>query len=560
MERILSIRLRRTLLLVLVIAISRTSRSSPEQTASVHGGENKSGIITELVCPTSKSNPRNSEGDVVVLEDGRLLLAYSEFSASVSDNAPARISAKISDDRGRSWGEKFVLAENKEGLANAMIASFLRLHDGRIMLGYNKKVSLEDTRYYVRFSDDEGQRWSKEISVMAKPAYGAVYNSAPIQLNSGRILAPYSYSPDVEKENHFRVKVYYSDDGGQNWAEGKTVIDLPKRGAMEPGLVELKDGSILMHLRTQLGRVYKSNSSDQGVTWSEPQPMPLKNPESPTAMARIPSTGDLLVIFNNNYNPKGLHHFGARRPLTAAISRDEGETWSHFHNIVSDPAYEYAYPSITFMDDRVLLTYDNARVSEQGKELRREFVFRSIPLKWFYEVSDPEIVTEEPLSPGKARSVKKSLESGELILSSHVIADVELQLEDQDKHLTGYDVVEHVESLTSCTCHVRSEIDLWLDTHNLVTSKSYSGGKRLRVAVDIDSPKAGSVVIVYRMLLEKRIAFLEILFDSNYRLTAREREKLVMQLDLVTLKRKLVQRMKCASRDAPLSPLCDAKQ
>jgi sialidase-1 len=326
---------------------------------------------------------------VIVLKNGALLVAYTEFSSGWDifsgqglEHVAARVCGKISSDGGKTWGRKFILAQTQEGLRSAVTPSFLRLNDGRIMFGHNKMVSLGDARYFVRFSADEGKSWSNEIRVIDRPEYGFVYNFGPIQLKSDRILAPYGFSPDYRKDKHFRVKVYYSDDGGQNWKHSSSVTDLPKRGAMDPGVVELKDGSILMYMRTQLGRIYKCYSYDQGLTWNHPEPMMLKNPESPSAMARIPSTNDLIVIFNNNYDP-GSPHLGARRPLTAAISLDEGKTWRNFHDLENDRGREYSYPSVTFMNDRVLLTYYKSL--GQGNQSKFDFVFNSIPIKWFYE-------------------------------------------------------------------------------------------------------------------------------------------------------------------------------
>ena len=90
-------------------------------------------VFSLVVAPAGDDNPRNSEGDIIVLKDGRLLLAYTEFLGSTSgDFEPARISARISSNGGKTWGKKLVLAENQEGLKNAMIGSLLRLADGRI--------------------------------------------------------------------------------------------------------------------------------------------------------------------------------------------------------------------------------------------------------------------------------------------------------------------------------------------------------------------------------------------------------------------------------------------
>ena len=44
---------------------------------------------TLLVIEPSDSNPRNTEGDIVVLKDGRLCLIYSRFGGDGTDFATA---------------------------------------------------------------------------------------------------------------------------------------------------------------------------------------------------------------------------------------------------------------------------------------------------------------------------------------------------------------------------------------------------------------------------------------------------------------------------------------
>ena len=55
----------------------------------------------------------------------------------------------------------------------------------------------------------------------------------------------------------------------------------------------------------------------------------------------------------------GTHPFaaGKRTPLCAAISRDNGRTWSRSRLLEQDPDGWYCYTSMTFVKDRVLLTY-----------------------------------------------------------------------------------------------------------------------------------------------------------------------------------------------------------
>ena len=112
-----------------------------------------------FVCPVGPNNPRNSEAEILELKDGRLLLAWIEFSASTfggSDSGTAVIAARISRDRGRSWGEKFVLQENI-GKLNVMEPNLLRLKSGKILFIFLRKNSDADCLPMWRISADDGK-------------------------------------------------------------------------------------------------------------------------------------------------------------------------------------------------------------------------------------------------------------------------------------------------------------------------------------------------------------------------------------------------------------------
>ncbi len=216
------------------------------------------------------------------------------------------------------------------------------------------------------------------MRVTTEPGYHVMNNDRVRQLSSGRLLAPVASTSDVRKENHFVSYCWLSDDGGKSWRKGKSHVDLPQRGAMEPEVVELNDGRVLMIMRTQLGHIATSYSEDGGDTWSEPGKLPLKAPEAPATLRRIPSTGDLLLVWNNTYTP-GAGHGGKRTPLTAAISRDEGKTWSNIRNLGFRGDSTYAYTSLTFVGGRAVMSY-----WESTADGRLSSRFRSLPVAWFY--------------------------------------------------------------------------------------------------------------------------------------------------------------------------------
>src|SRR6476469_9421573 len=72
-------------------------------------------IVT--VAKADEKYVRHSEGTAVELKDGRLLLAWIEFTKGVGDSDffPARIVAKTSKDGGKTWGDYRVLAKPEKG-------------------------------------------------------------------------------------------------------------------------------------------------------------------------------------------------------------------------------------------------------------------------------------------------------------------------------------------------------------------------------------------------------------------------------------------------------------
>jgi len=80
---------------------------------------------------------------------------------------------------------------------------------------------------------------------------------------------------------------------------------------------------------------------------------------------------------------------GWRTPLTATLSRDDGNTWPLLRNIENDPKLSFDYVSITFLEDEeeVLLTYHMTKFFPQINRHRRNLKLKILPVPWFYEDS-----------------------------------------------------------------------------------------------------------------------------------------------------------------------------
>jgi len=362
------------------------------------------GELFELtVCPWTPENPRHDHQLIFPLSGGRLLLAWCEYyvrrpsaifrdqysGRGSTDEAPCRISGRISKDNGRTWSGKITLQDNIAA-DNVKHPNLLRLPSGEILFSFTaRSMSAGTLRVYLKRSRDECETWDEPVEISPPGGFWFTNADHAFRHTSGRLIQPTHWGKIYGTGDHYEALVLYSDDDGKNWRPSRVRMDLPKRGAEEPAMVELKDGSILALLRTTLGRIYRSVSKDRGETWATPEPAELPSPSSASCLKRIPGTGDLLFLWNNA-TPYALRAAGAarfhlpRNPLTSAISRDEGRTWSNFKDIERREGYISAYPSVTFVGKEALVGYYHA---SESMSRDCELKLKIFPVDWFYSAA-----------------------------------------------------------------------------------------------------------------------------------------------------------------------------
>ncbi len=344
------------------------------------------GPETVLVLNPGKDNPRNSEGDFIKLEDGRLMFVYTHFTGGSGDHAAAYLAARFSRDNGVTWTNTDQIVVPNEGKCNVMSVSLLRLQGGGIGLFYLRKNSTEDCRPYLRRSVDEGRTWSDPRLCIQRDGYFVVNNDRVVQLSTGRLVIPAALHglPGTGFIGRGKAMCFLSDDNGKTWRQSESILEAPpksKSGLQEPGVIELRDGRLMMLCRTDQGCQMRSWSEDGGNTWSTPEKTNIESPVSPASFERIPQTGDILLVWNDHSQiPPELS--GKRTPLTLAVSRDEGAGWSNRHVLEDNPRGWYCYTAITFVQKHVILGYC-AGGPDVG-HLNRLKVVR-IPVEWIYE-------------------------------------------------------------------------------------------------------------------------------------------------------------------------------
>src|SRR5689334_13381226 len=131
--------------------------------------------VSRLIASASKEFPRFSEGDVIELTDGRLLLAVTR-KAGAGDFAAGSIVGAFTQDAGISWDDSFhVIQAPWADVVDVMSVSLCRSPRGvhLFFLGRGKEAR-RDTRVYQLLSTDEGKTWSEPQRVSRREGYHVV--------------------------------------------------------------------------------------------------------------------------------------------------------------------------------------------------------------------------------------------------------------------------------------------------------------------------------------------------------------------------------------------------
>ncbi len=303
----------------------------------------------------------------VVPAAGGLFFCYADTPNTTHDPltplGPQRIVGRFSSDAAQTWSQPRVLVECDA--APGVVSSPIACGDAEGRLNvlwlrfYTYGVLTPETarcEVWHAGSVDNGQIWSKPVQVDFGHTYTGALNSM-LRLSSGRLLAPLSYI-GANKTGKFVSMAVYSDDNGATWHGSETDLagageggeaNMGENGMIEPVVVELASGRVWMLVRTTLGRLYSSFSDDAGANWARPEPTQFETSNSPAGILRL-HDGRLVIVWNNcNGEPLlgGVSY--DRHALHAAISTDDGVSWTNPAELVRKADDEsvhaqYCYP------------------------------------------------------------------------------------------------------------------------------------------------------------------------------------------------------------------------
>lgn len=330
--------------------------------------------------------PSNHASNLFELEGGDLLCTW--FGGTMEGTPDISIYLARFDRARGVWGEAVKMSD--DGTRSEQNPALFRHPSGAIWLLWTAQIGADQGTALVRLrrSLDEGKSWSAATELFDTP--GTFIRHAPVVNAVGQILLPIWQSHMRNAFGDDESLVQISDDGGKSW---QAVAVPGSRGCVHMNIVA--STRVAFFRRRQADQVFRSLSTDGGLSWSVPEPTDLPNNNS-SVQARELTDGRIALIFNDRAAsgapgespvPPWIKDRAAflaqceitvspaiwgvaRNPLVIATSADLGASW-HRELVVEDDATlraaedetgafkgDYSYPSLLqTADGRVQISY-----------------------------------------------------------------------------------------------------------------------------------------------------------------------------------------------------------
>ena len=338
----------RWVMLALILALGSGAKAEPR--------------VEKIFGPETPTGAYKHPSSITELDDGVLLLAYYGGGGEY-ETATAVYGSRL--ERGASsWTKPVVLASNPMySMGNPVI---WQAPDRRVWLFFVARpgATWSTSRIGAKVSDDRGASWSDAFMITWDE--GTMVRSRPIVLSDGHYLLPiyHETGADTEMTGADTGSVFLRfDPGTREWSRSNKVHS--RMGNLQAGVVELEPGHLLALCRRggdyepgNDGSVVRTESRDGGRTWNEGVETEFPNPNAAVDLIRLRS-GNLLFIYN--------HSMDERTPLRAVLSEDRGKTWPRRLDLATGPG-SFSYPTaIQTRDDRIHVTF----TSDERTVIRR---------------------------------------------------------------------------------------------------------------------------------------------------------------------------------------------
>lgn len=322
--------------------------SSQPDTVGENKTESQASLpVKDFIFGDDRPFPQCHASTLLRLDDGQFLVAWFGGTEEKDDD----VGIWLSKGRPGNWSDPVEVAKiRNDPHWNPVL---FQSPEGEAYLFFKVGKVIDQWETWLKTSQDGGETWSEARELIAgdKGGRGPVRNK-PIILSDGTWLAGASN----ENEGVWNAFVDRSEDKGKTWSSTTYLTinrkEIDGEGIIQPTLWESSPGKVHMFIRSSAGAICRSDSEDYGKTWSPVYKTSLPNPNSALDVAQL-SDGALALAYNRDDE-----NWGARAPLSVALSFDNGKTWPRMLDIEKGGEDdEFSYPAIISFGDSIAMTY-----------------------------------------------------------------------------------------------------------------------------------------------------------------------------------------------------------
>lgn len=305
----------------------------------------------ELILPTPPPTPQCHASTVAVV-NGTPVAAW--FAGTKESAADVKIWVSRREENGWTTPQPVTPEENIPHWNPVLFEA----DDHTLSLFYKLGYTIPGWHTRVVSSADGGKTWSAPAQLVTGDTSGGrgPVKNKPIRTASGRLLAPASC-----EQGHWRA--FIDAFNGTAWEKKPIPAENETVGMIQPSLWEAPAGHIHALLRTNAGKIYRSDSFDDGDTWTPACPTEMPNNNSGLDCV-CTEDGTVLLVCNPVEG-----NWAARSPLSLFASHNNGENFEKLLDLETEPG-EYSYPAIIARGNRLFITYTYRRQNVMFCEFR----------------------------------------------------------------------------------------------------------------------------------------------------------------------------------------------
>ncbi len=288
--------------------------------------------------------------DCIILEEGRVFAAWEE------ETEGAMVIMGAARDLKGKWEAKRQLT-SPDGI-NRRAPHFNRMADG-IMLLYTTGCPCCGLNTEYMLSTDGCMTFGVENNLASSVGdEGALLNGRFLELSDGTIL-----TGGTSVAGDSVAYIFRSEDGGSSWKRIRA-LRIPENfkagrenldGFGLSNSVLWSEGGEYVHalMQSSAGYIFRADSTDSGLSWNNPYPLNVANPNSRMDVVSLP--GIQYLACNPSGIPEGKTE-GKRSPLNIMQSATNGSNWKRT-TVLAGGAGDFSSPAMRYNSGKLYVTY-----------------------------------------------------------------------------------------------------------------------------------------------------------------------------------------------------------